>query len=105
MISHLDHFSCHYGNYRRLEAQKKWDVTLRKRREIRGIKPEKRLLNMTTGYPGVYVDLIREGCDPEMIACVEYDSHDGRMLTTVYDIGHDEPTVIHHYDLDEEEEA
>jgi len=52
----------------------------------------------------VYVDLIREGCDPEMIACVEYDSHDGRILTTVYDIGHDEPTVIHHYDLDEEEE-
>lgn len=50
MISRLDNFSCHYGNYRRLEAQKKWDVTLRKRREIRGIKPEKRLLNMTTGY-------------------------------------------------------
>ena len=46
----MDNFSCHYGNYRRLEAQKKWDVTLRKRREIRGIKPEKRLLNMTTGY-------------------------------------------------------
>lgn len=40
-----------------------------------------------------------------MIACVEYDSHDGRMLTTVYDIGNDEPTVCHHYDLDEEEEA
>ena len=30
---------------------------------------------------------------------------DGRMLTTVYDIGHDEPTVIHHYNLDEEEEV
>ena len=61
--------------------------------------------DILTDYPGVYVDLIREGCAPEMIACVEYDSHDGRMLTTVYDIGHDEPTVIHHYDLDEEEEA
>lgn len=61
--------------------------------------------DILTDYPGVYVDLIREGRDPEMIACVEYDSHDGRMLTTVYDIGHDEPTVIHHYDLDEEEEA
>lgn len=50
MISRLDNLSCHYGNYRRLEAQRKWDVTLRKRREIRGIKPEKRLLNMMTGY-------------------------------------------------------
>ena len=66
---------------------------------------EKPALQEVLTYPGVYVDLIREGCDPEMIACVEYDSHDGRMLTTVYDIGHDEPTVIHHYDLDEEEEA
>ena len=47
----------------------------------------------------------KRGRDPEMIACVEYDSHDGRMLTTVYDIGHDEPTAIHHYDLDEEGEA
>ena len=56
-------------------------------------------------FHGVYVDLVREGHDPEMIACVEYDSCDGRMLTTVYDIGHDEPTVIHHYDLDEEEEV
>lgn len=45
MISHSDNLSCHYGNYRRLEAQRKWDVTLRKRREIRGIKPGKRLLN------------------------------------------------------------
>ena len=50
MISRSDNSSCHYGNYRRLEAQRKWDVTLRKRREIRGIKPEKRLLNMMTGY-------------------------------------------------------
>ena len=59
--------------------------------------------DILTDYPGVYVDLIREGRDPEMIACVEYDSHDGRMLTTVYDIGHDEPTVSHYYDLEEEE--
>lgn len=56
-------------------------------------------------YPGVYVDMVRNGYAAETLACVEYDSHDGRMLTTVYDIGHDEPTVIHHYDLDEEEEA
>ena len=64
MISRLDNLSCHYGNYRRLEAQRKWDVTLRKRREIRGIKPEKRLLNMMTGYIGIenekqYYDVMR----------------------------------------------
>ena len=49
MISRLDNLSCHYGNYRRLEAQRKWDVTLRKRREIRGIKPEKRLADAELG--------------------------------------------------------
>lgn len=27
------------------------------------------------------------------------------LRATVYDIGHDEPAVIHHYNLDEEEEA
>ena len=56
-------------------------------------------------YPGVYVDMVRNGYAAETLACVEYDSGDGRMLTTVYDIGRDEPTVIHHYNLDEEEEA
>ena len=56
-------------------------------------------------YPGAYVEMVRKGYAPEMLACVEYDSGDGRMLTTVYDIGHDEPTVIHHYDSDEEEEV
>lgn len=60
--------------------------------------------DILTDYPGVYVDLIREGRDPEMIACVEYDSHDGRMLTTAYDIGHDEPVLYHHYDIDDEED-
>lgn len=63
------------------------------------------ITDLPADYPGVYVDLVRIGRDPETIACVEYDSYDGRMLTTVYDIGHDEPTVSHHYDLDEEEEA
>lgn len=61
--------------------------------------------DVMTDYPGVYVDLVRKGHGAEMLACIEYDSSDGRMLATVYDIGHDEPTVIHHYDLDEEEET
>lgn len=55
-------------------------------------------------YPGVYVDLVRNGRDPEMLACVEYDSSDGTMLTTAYDIGCDEPIFAHHHDLNEDED-
>lgn len=55
-------------------------------------------------YPGVYVDLVRNGRDPEMLACVEYDSSDSTMLTTAYDIGCDEPIFAHHHDLNEDED-
>lgn len=55
-------------------------------------------------YPGVYVDLVRNGHDPEMLACVEYDSGDGTMLTTAYDIGCDDPVFIHHHDLNDGED-
>ena len=48
-------------------------------------------------YPGVYVDLIREGREPEMLTCVEFDSNDGTMLTTAYDIGCDDPAAYHHH--------
>lgn len=54
-------------------------------------------------YPGVYVDLVRNGHDPEMLACVGYDSGDGTMLTTAYDIGCDDPIFIHHQDLNDGE--
>ena len=37
-------------------------------------------------YPGVYVELLREGCEPELLAGTEYDSGTRDMLTTVYDI-------------------
>lgn len=60
--------------------------------------------DILTDYPGVYVDLIREGRDPEMIACVEYDSGDGTMLTTAYDTGCDDPIFIHHHDLNDGED-
>ena len=50
-------------------------------------------------YPGVYIDLIRDGREPEMLACVEYDSGMGDMLTTAYDIGVDEPVAYHHHEL------
>lgn len=55
-------------------------------------------------YPGVYVDLVRNGHDPETLACVEYDSGDGTMLTTAYDIGCDDPIFIHHHDLNDGED-
>jgi hypothetical protein len=48
-------------------------------------------------YPGVYVELLREGCEPELLACTEYDSGTHDMLTTVYDIGRDDPVVVHHH--------
>lgn len=56
-------------------------------------------------YPGVYVDLVRNGRDPEMLACVEYDSGDGTMLTTSYDIGRDDPVFAHHNNLADDEEG
>ena len=48
-------------------------------------------------YPGVYVELLREGCEPELLACTEYDSGTRDMLTTVYDIGRDDPVFVHHH--------
>ena len=54
-------------------------------------------------YPGVYVDLLRNGHEPEMLACVEYDSGDGKILTTAYDGGRDEPIFWHHHELEREE--
>ena len=51
-------------------------------------------------YPGVYVDLIQDGCDmglDKTIACIEYDSCAGDMLTTAYDIGGGEPAFAYHH--------
>lgn len=59
--------------------------------------------DVMTDYPGVYVDLLREGHEAEMLACIEYDSGNGRMLTTAYDIGHDEPALYYHHDLEDDE--
>lgn len=41
--------------------------------------------------------MLREGCEPELLACTEYDSGTHDMLTTVYDIGRDDPVVVHHH--------
>lgn len=60
--------------------------------------------DMMADYHGVYVDLVREGHEAEMLTCIEYDSGNGGMLTTAYDIGHDEPVLYHHHDIDDEED-
>lgn len=51
-------------------------------------------------YPGVYVDLIRNNCEREMLACVEYDSGDEMILTTAYDTACETPVFAHHHELD-----
>lgn len=48
-------------------------------------------------YPGVYVDLVRDGHDDEMLACVEFDSYEGDLLTTAYDTGDDQPKFYYHH--------
>ena len=55
-------------------------------------------------YPGVYIDLVRDGKPDELLACVEYDSADGTMLTCVYDAMKfgEEPAVFHRNKLEEE---
>lgn len=57
------------------------------------------IVDLPADYPGVYIDLVRNGCNPETLACVEYDSGDEKMLTTAYDIGRDEPVFAHHNNL------
>ncbi len=53
-------------------------------------------------YPGVYIDLIRDGKAPEIIACSEYDSGNDELLTTAYDIGNDTPVVDHWHKLEDD---
>ena len=50
-----------------------------------------------TDYPGVYVDLVRDGHEDEMLACVEFDSNEGDLLTTAYDTGDDQPKCYYHH--------
>lgn len=45
-------------------------------------------------FPGVYVDLVHDGQDDEMLACVEYDSCNKRLQTCVYQPGMDTPVDI-----------
>ena len=45
-------------------------------------------------FPGVYIDIVRDGLDDDMLACVEYDSCSNRLQTLVYQTGMDEPVEL-----------
>ena len=52
----------------------------------------------TDDFPGIYVDLVREGRDDELLACVEYESCDKKLQTCVYgDLLSDAPTHVEVY--------
>lgn len=51
--------------------------------------------------PGVYIDLVRDGRDDDMLACVEYDSYNKRLQTCVYQPGIDTPVDIIIYKCEE----
>lgn len=57
----------------------------------------------TADYPGVYVDLLQEGKDAAMLACVEYASGANHLQTCVYQPEIDEPVEIIHHDLNTNE--
>ena len=55
-------------------------------------------VDLSLDYPGVYVDLVREGEDDVCLACVEYESSQKDIQTVVYgDVRTEEPTdvVVH----------
>ena len=54
-------------------------------------------------YPGVYVDLVREGEQDVLLACTEYVSHDGYIQTCVYQPDADEPAEIVVHRTEEED--
>ena len=57
-------------------------------------------------YPGVFIDLVRsENEDPDMLACVEYNSADDLLQTCVYQPGYDEPCAIIVHEMEEDNET
>ena len=63
----------------------------------------KHKIDNAVDFPGVYVDLVRDGMDDDMLACVEYDSCHDRLQTVVYQPAIDEPHEIVVHDLNETE--
>lgn len=54
-------------------------------------------------FPGVFIELIRDGKDPIPIACVEYASVYDCIRAVFYEIGEDERAFIQKYDPGGEE--
>lgn len=51
-------------------------------------------------FPGVFVDLVRDGDEDVLIACVEFDSCEKNLLATIYgQLYNDSPTDIRHIDV------
>lgn len=58
-------------------------------------------VDLSLDFPGVYVDLVREGEDDVLLACVEYESVDKRIQTCVYgDAREEAPTHIVVHELE-----
>ena len=52
-------------------------------------------VDLSLDFPGVYIDLVREGEDDVLLACVEYESVDKWIQTCVYGDSREEaPTQI-----------
>lgn len=60
----------------------------------------KHTIDTPEDYPGVYVDLVRNDGNLEMLACVEYDSCGEQLQTCVYQPGKEFPCecVVHNID-------
>ena len=55
-------------------------------------------------YPGVYVDLLRNGHERETLACVEYDSAVGYIFASLHDPEMLEPVAQHFYATDDDDD-
>ena len=58
----------------------------------------KNVVDTAGNFPGVYVDLVREGQDDQLLACVEWESVDKQLQACVYgNKDEDSPTLIETY--------
>jgi len=48
-------------------------------------------------FPGVFIDICREGEPDDMLVCTEWESCDKRLESCVYEAGKDEPVFVFHH--------
>ena len=56
-------------------------------------------------FPGVYVDLVRDGREDELLSCTEYVPYGGYIQTCVYQPSEDEPVEIVAHGTEEDGET